>query len=139
MVFQIIREMQHHRFKLWQARDAETTLGDVARTDYVLARPHDTMFDVMGRLARRGGRLVIIMRGRSRIPRIHDVMGVITLDTMGEAVIENARPYTQPVSRNPFPLLYRRRVVRPMRFWTRRPGRPTPKPNPEPGPGREKH
>jgi CIC family chloride channel protein len=121
-------------FKLWQAREAETTLGDVARTDYVLARQHDTMFDVIGRLARRGGRLVVVMRGRSRIPRVHDVMGVIGLETMGEGVIENARPYTQPISRNPFPLLYRRRVVRPMRFWTRRPGRPDSKPKPKPKP-----
>jgi CIC family chloride channel protein len=104
-------------FKLWQARELGITLGDMARTDFVLARPTDTMFDVIGRVARRGARLVIVVRGRGRIPRVEDVLGFIALETMGEAVIENARAYVQPVARNPFPLLYRRRVARPIQFW----------------------
>jgi hypothetical protein len=108
-------------FRLWQARDDRTTLGDAARTDYVLARPEDTMFDVIGRLARRGGSLAIVVSGRARIPRAHDVIGVIALDTIGEAAIDNARPFAEPVQRNPFPTLYRRRIVRPMRFWRRGP------------------
>jgi CIC family chloride channel protein len=106
-------------FKLWQARDDGTTLGDAARTDYVLVRPDDTMFDVIGRLARRGGSIALVVEGRARIPRAHDVVGVIALETIGAEAIENARPYAEPVQRNPFPLLYRRRVVRPMRFWRR--------------------
>jgi CIC family chloride channel protein len=104
-------------FKLWQARDATTTLGDVARTDFVLGRPADAMFDVIGRLARRGGNLAIIVGGSRRIPRASDVLGFIGLDTMGAGVIDNARAYAAPPTRNPFPILYRRRVVRPIRFW----------------------
>ena len=104
-------------FKLWQAREGGTTLGDVARTDFVLARPIDAMFDVIGRLARRGGNLAIVVSGPRRIPRAGDVVGFIALDTMGAAVIDNARAYAAPPTRNPFPILYRRRVVRPIRFW----------------------
>ncbi len=104
-------------FKLWQARESGTTLGDVARTDFVLARPMDAMFDVIARLARRGGNLAIVVGGVRRIPRAGDVVGFISLDTMGAAVIENARAYAAPPTRNPFPILYRRRVVRPIRFW----------------------
>jgi CIC family chloride channel protein len=104
-------------FKLWQSREPGMTLGDVARTDFVLARPMDTMFDVIGRLARRGGNLALVVRGTRRIPRAEDVAGYIALDTMGSAVISNARAYAAPPMRNPFPILYRRRVVRPIRFW----------------------
>jgi chloride channel protein, CIC family len=104
-------------FKLWQSREPGMTLGDVARTDFVLARPIDAMFDVIGRLARRGGNLAIVVRGTRRIPRAEDVAGYIALDTMGAAVISNARAYAAPPMRNPFPILYRRRVVRPIRFW----------------------
>ncbi len=104
-------------FKLWQSREPGMTLGDLARTDFVLARPVDAMFDVIGRLARRGGNLAIVVRGARRIPRADDVSGYIALDTMGAAVISNARAYSAPPTRNPFPILYRRRVVRPIRFW----------------------
>lgn len=104
-------------FKLWQPRDHGLTLGDVARNDYVLARPHDTMFQIIGRLARRGGRLTIVVGGAHRIPRIGDVAGFIALDTMGAAVIENARPYAPQAARDPFPSLYRRRVKWPFSFW----------------------
>jgi hypothetical protein len=38
---------------------------------------------------------------------------------MGEAVIENARAYAPHANRNPFPLLYRRRVTWPF-FWRRK-------------------
>ncbi len=103
-------------FKLWQPRDTGLLLGEVARNDYVLVRPQDTMFDVIGRLARRGGHLAIVVGGTHRIPRIGDVMGYIALETMGAAVIENARPYAPRVGRNPFPQLYRSRVGWPFPF-----------------------
>ncbi len=80
-----------------------TTLDDVARTDYILARPTDTMFDLIGRLARRGARLVIVVRAAARIPRAADVVGVIGLETMGEAVIDNARAFAPSVVAQPVP------------------------------------
>jgi chloride channel protein, CIC family len=106
-------------FKLWQSRQPETTLGDVARTDFVLALSTDTMFDIIGRVARRGGQVAITVRP-ARVPRIDDVMGYIALETMGEAVIDNARAFAPAAaSRNPFPLLYRRRIIRSAQFWRR--------------------
>jgi CIC family chloride channel protein len=104
-------------FKLWQSRESGMTLGDVARTDFVLARPEDAMFTVIGRLARRGAALVIVVKSERRIPRAQDVVGFISLDAMGMAVIENVRAFAPPAMRNPFPILYRRRVIRPIRFW----------------------
>jgi chloride channel protein, CIC family len=104
-------------FKLWQAREPGTVLGDMARTDFVLARRDDAMFDVSGRLARRGGNIAIVVSGEHRIPRAGDVLGFVALDTMGAAVLDSMRPFASSPGRNPFPALYRRRVVRPMRFW----------------------
>lgn len=118
-------------FKLWKSRDGETTLGDMARTDFVLARPEDAMFGVIGRLARRGGNLAIIVRTERRIPRAANILGVIPLDAMGEAVIDNVRPYATAPARNPFPVLYRRRVVRPMRFWRDKFRHPRPEREPD--------
>ena len=105
-------------FKLWHGRTPETTLGDLARTDFVLTLSTDTMFDVIGRVARRGGQVAIVVRP-ARVPRVDDIMGYIALETMGEAVIENARAFAPAATRNPFPLLYRRRVTRPVQFWRR--------------------
>ena len=105
-------------FKLWHGRTPETTLGDLARTDFLLTLPTDTMFDVIGRVARRGGQVAIVVRP-ARVPRVEDIMGFVALETMGEAVIENARAFAPAATRNPFPLLYRRRVTRPVQFWRR--------------------
>jgi hypothetical protein len=62
---------------------------------------------------------VAIVVRPARVPRIDDIMGFIALETMGEAVIDNARAFAPTASRNPFPLLYRRRVARPAQFWRR--------------------
>lgn len=67
------------------------------------------MFEVIGRLGRRGAPVAIVVGGAKRIPRIDDVMGYIALETMGAALIENARPYAPGLARNPFPLWRRRR------------------------------
>ena len=108
-------------FKLWQPNDPGLRLGDLARNDFVLVRSQDTMFFVIGRLARRGARLAIVAGGANRVPRVGDIRGVIALETMGEAVIENARAYAPQATRSPFPLLYRRRVVWPFSsFWRNR-------------------
>jgi chloride channel protein, CIC family len=106
-------------FKLWEARDANARLGDVARTDYTLARPSDTMTEVIGRLSRHGTRLAIVVRPRARVPRVEDIAGVIALETMGESVIDAINPFAPRRQRNPFPLLYRRRVFRPIERWRR--------------------
>ena len=104
-------------FNLWRARDDDLLVGKVARSDYTLVRAQDTMAQVIGRLARRGARLAIVVGGTNRIPRAGDVLGFIALETMGEAVIESMRAYAPQAARNPFPLLYRRKVVWPFPFW----------------------
>jgi CIC family chloride channel protein len=106
-------------FKLWKPNDPGLRLGDLARGDFVMVRPLDTMFFVIGRLARRGARLAIVAGGANRVPRVGDIRGVIALETMGEAVIENARVFAPHGARSPFPLLYRRRVTWPF-FWRRK-------------------
>jgi CIC family chloride channel protein len=68
-------------FKLWRPNDPALRLGDLARNDFVLVRPHDTMFYVIGRLARRGAHLAIVAGGANRVPRAADIRGVIALET----------------------------------------------------------
>jgi len=102
---------------LWRAQPG-MRLGDMARTDFALARPTDAMFDVIGRFGRRGARLAIVVDTQG-VARVDHIKGYIGLETMGEGVIENARPYAQQASRNPFPTLYRGRVVN-LPFWRSR-------------------
>jgi chloride channel protein, CIC family len=106
-------------FKLWQARNGGTRLADLARSDFVLARPEDPMSEVIGRMARRNGSLALVVDGGGRIPRVGDIRGVVTPEIVGEAAIDNLRPYTAEAFRNPLPQLYRRRV-RPFQFWRSR-------------------
>jgi hypothetical protein len=61
----------------------------------------------------------VVVRERARIPRVHDILGLISLETVGEAMIEHSRPFVAQPSRNPFPLLYRQ-GVRPIQFWRTR-------------------
>jgi hypothetical protein len=75
------------------------------------------MAEVIGRVARHGARLAIIVRPRALVPRVEDVAGIIALETMGEAVMDTVNPFAPVRRRNPFPLLYRRGVVRPIQRW----------------------
>ena len=93
------------------------TLGDLARTDFVLARPADTMFDVIGRLARRGGAGDRRAR-RRRIPRVDDVAGYDRARDHGRRRHrERAGLCRAADAQSRSRILYRRRVVRPIRFW----------------------
>jgi len=107
-------------FKLWQSRSPGTTLGDLARADYLLTLPDDTMFDVIGRMARRAGsRLAIVVRP-ARVPRVDDVLGYVALETMGTAVIDNARVYAPaPTRAGGFAFPFLRRKPHSAQFWRR--------------------
>ncbi|HEU4617394.1 MAG TPA: chloride channel protein, partial [Gammaproteobacteria bacterium] len=72
------------------------TLGQLARTDYVLARESDVMFDVIKRMSRRGASAALVVRGDRRVPRADDVLGVITKDRIAEAVAESLTFRTRP-------------------------------------------
>jgi CIC family chloride channel protein len=104
-------------FKLWAGRRPGATAGDLARSDFVLARPKDTMFDVIGRISRRGGGLVVVASGTRRVPRVGDVVGLIGLEDLGTGLVESVRAFAEAPHRNPFPAIYRRRSVLP---WRRR-------------------
>jgi CIC family chloride channel protein len=104
-------------FKLWTAQPG-MKLGDMARTDFLLTRPTDAMFDVLGRFGRRGARLAIVVDTKG-VARVDHIKGYIALETMGEGVIENVRPFASQAARNPFPTLYRGRVVN-LPFWRSR-------------------
>jgi CIC family chloride channel protein len=106
-------------FKLWAVRRPGATAGDIARGDFVLARPKDTMFDVVGRIARRGGSLVIVASGTRRVPRVGDVVGLIGMEDLGSGLVESVRAFAEAPRRNPFPAIYRRR--RSVLPWRRRP------------------
>ena len=105
-------------FKLWAVRRSNATAGDLARSDFVLARPKDTMFDVVGRIARRGGSLVIVASGARRVPRVGDVVGLIGMEDLGTGLVESVRAFAEAPHRNPFPAIYRRR--RSVLPWRRR-------------------
>ena len=76
--------------------------------------------DLIGRLARRGARLAIVVRAaracaaRRRRRRRHRARDHGRGGDRQRARVRADRP------RNPFPLLYRRRVARPVQFWRRR-------------------
>jgi CIC family chloride channel protein len=68
------------------------TLGDVARTNFTIAREDDVVFDVIRRMWRRGGSMAIVVKG-GRVPRADDVIGVITKEHIADSVAESIRPY----------------------------------------------
>jgi len=66
------------------------TLGEVARRDYVLAREGDILHDVMNRMSRHHAALALVTRGRG-VPRVDDILGVISLEDIGESVVTTHR------------------------------------------------
>ncbi len=94
----------------------EDRIGAVARRRFVLAQPDDTMFKVIGRLARRKSGMAIIVAGASRIPRIGMVQGVITVEDLGHGLIESVRVFAEGHPRNFFLGLLPRRLD----LWLRR-------------------
>ena len=68
------------------------TLGDVAQTNFTIARADDTVFDVITRLWRKGGAMAIVVRGAAR-PRADAVVGMITKEHIADSVAESVKPY----------------------------------------------
>ncbi len=68
------------------------TLGDVASPDFTIAREDDVMFDVIGRMWRRGGAMAVVVKS-GRVPRADDVLGVITKEHVADSVAASIRPY----------------------------------------------
>src|SRR5581483_5264672 len=67
-------------------------LGDVAQTNYTIARTDDAAFDVIRRLWNRNGAMAIVVSGQGK-PRAGSVVGVITKEHIADSVAESIRPY----------------------------------------------
>ena len=89
---------------------SDTKIGTIARRNFVLAQPSDTMFKVIGRLARRKSGMAIIVAGPSRIPRVGMVQGVISVEDLGNGLIESVRVFAEGHPRNFFIGLLPRRL-----------------------------
>jgi CIC family chloride channel protein len=68
-------------------------LGEVASRDYTIARPNDIMFNVIGRMWRKGATMTIVVDAPS-VPRSGSVLGLITKEHVADSVAESIRPYS---------------------------------------------
>ncbi len=70
------------------------TLGEVANKMFAVARAEDIMFGVISRFWRKKAAMVVVVRGSAGlIPRVQDVVGVITKEHVADCVAESVRPY----------------------------------------------
>jgi CIC family chloride channel protein len=70
-------------------------LGAIGHRDFTVAREDDIMFDVIGRMTRRKASMAVIVRGRRRVPRADDVVGVITKEHIADSVADTIKAYPQ--------------------------------------------
>lgn len=78
------------------------TLAQLARSDYVLAREKDVMFDVISRMSRRGVGTALVVHSERRLPRADSPVGVITREQIADSVADSltfrSRPSSPPAS-----------------------------------------
>ena len=71
-------------------RFTNQTLGDIMRTDFVIATHRNTLNDVVTRMSRRERTCAIVIDGAHvGVPRPEDVMGVIDREELATALIRN--------------------------------------------------
>jgi chloride channel protein, CIC family len=97
---------------------SQERIGKLAQRNFVLAQPGDTMFKVIGRLARRRAGMAIVVSGGGRIPRIGSIQGVISVEDLGHGLIESVRVFAEGHPRDFFVGLLPRPLAR--RLWQRR-------------------
>jgi CIC family chloride channel protein len=66
------------------------TLGAVANKFFTVAHEADIMFDVIKRFWRKQASMIVVVRGRG-VPRVSDVVGVITKEHIADSVAESIR------------------------------------------------
>ncbi|HEY5048015.1 MAG TPA: chloride channel protein [Rhizomicrobium sp.] len=74
------------------------TFGDVANRRFTIAHENDVAFDVINRLWRKNGVMVLVVRGdnpRFHVPRPADVIGVITKEHVADAVAAGIQTYSR--------------------------------------------
>jgi CIC family chloride channel protein len=73
--------------------DPSARLGDIAHRSFTIAREDDIVFDIIERMSRHDAAMAVIVRGKRRIPRASDVVGVITKEHIADSVAESVRTY----------------------------------------------
>ncbi len=68
------------------------SIGDVASRDYTIARSQDVMFAVIGRMWRKKATMAVVVQGEG-IPRIKDIVGVISKEHVADSVAESIKHY----------------------------------------------
>jgi CIC family chloride channel protein len=74
------------------AAAAEVRMGVLAQRNYTIVRKDAVVFDVIGRLWRRGAMLGVVVDGPGR-PRRDNVVGVITKEHIADEVASSVRMY----------------------------------------------
>ncbi|MBS0472193.1 MAG: chloride channel protein [Proteobacteria bacterium] len=69
------------------------SLGDVASTDFTIARTEDIMFSVIQRMWRRKAVMTLVIKSGG-VPRAANVLGLITKEHVADSVAESIKPYS---------------------------------------------
>ena len=77
------------------AAAADVLMGSLAQRNFTIVRRDAVMFDVIARLWRRHAAMGIVVDGRRRLPRVDDVVGVITREHVADEVARSVRVYTR--------------------------------------------
>ena len=77
------------------AAAADVLMGSLAQRNFTIVRRDAVMFDVIARLWRRHAAMEIVVDGRRRLPRVDDVVGVITREHVADEVARSVRVYTR--------------------------------------------
>ncbi len=64
-------------------------LGQLSFHNFMIAQHDEVMFDVISRMTRKNVNNVIVVEGKRRIPRVKNIVGIITKDRIAESVGES--------------------------------------------------
>jgi CIC family chloride channel protein len=73
---------------------SDVRLGDIAQSRFTVARTEDVVFDVVDRMWRRGASMAVVIKGKNRVPRARDVVGMISKEHIADSVADSVRPYS---------------------------------------------
>jgi chloride channel protein, CIC family len=69
------------------------TLGDVARSDFIIAYRDDIVFDVISHMWRNRAIMAVVVSGRDAVPGGEQVVGVISKEHVADSVAESIKAY----------------------------------------------
>ena len=69
------------------------SLGDSSSAQFVIARPDDIMFSVIGHMWRRNAMMAVVAAGEG-VPRPEDVIGLITKEHVADSVADSIKSYS---------------------------------------------